>query len=267
MHLLCSLVVAVMALFPGSAGEGGLNLRAWMESYEKYLYQQMYDNIENARRNEEICNNSAKNEVLHEQTAGKKVAVTNSAETIIDETLQQSSSGEETERHEHEESAVLEEPKESYAQPISTVETSAPMESESTNIQEATPLYAVNGAVLDIGVQEYLYQRLCEANIGWFYQYAILIAYQESRFYPLAVNPNGKDFGLFQFRLQYHPDLDWSNPYAQVDRFVLMMANRANNGKTAAEMISAHNQSDYGPYCQEYVSIVMSHEAAMVQIR
>lgn len=253
MHLIIGLVVAVMALFPGSAGEGGLNLRAWMESYEKYLYQQMYNNIENARRNEEICQNSAKNEVLHEQTAGKKVAeeppCTDGRGDMVQNTVE--------ETHDEEVEVLIQDGQ----------DTPVAAEAEMAEGNGQTPLFSVNGAVLDIGVQEYLYQRLCEANIGWFYHYAILIAYQESRFDPLAVNPNGKDFGLFQFRLQYHPDLDWSNPYAQVDRFVLMMANRANNGKTAAEMISAHNQSDYGPYCQSYVDAVMQHSDTLVQIR
>lgn len=242
MHsLICGLVVAVMALFPGSAGEGGLNLGAWMEAYETRLYEQMAENFarEEQQREQTASEEAVLQEMDVEHTVVRTVVET-SAETVPETTAAPS-----TEASKPEPQA----------------------DTERGQVVSVAPLYQVNGAVLDIGVQEYLYQRLCEANIGWFYHYAILIAYQESRFDPLAVNPNGKDFGLFQFRLQYHPDLDWANPYAQVDRFVLMMANRAANGKTAAEMISAHNQSDYGPYCQEYVSIVMSHEAGMVQIR
>ena len=249
MHYLIGLITAVMVLFP-AADSGGKSLyQRWMESYEKYLYQQMAENFEREKRdrNAEICQNPSESEVSNEQTASEEAGESH-------DLLPEASQNDCEVRSEN--SEVAEEQTEvetSDAVPLPAV------------VQ--TPLFSVNGAVLDIGVQEYLYQRLCEANIGWFYHYAILIAYQESRFDPLAVNPNGKDFGLFQFRLQYHPDLDWANPYAQVDRFVLMMANRAANGKTAAEMISAHNQSDYGPYCQEYVSIVMSHEAGMVQIR
>ena len=251
MHsLVCGFILAVMALFPGPAGEGRLNLRAWMEAYETHLYQQMEENFEREERerNADNCQNPTESEVWIEQTASEETQ----------EELYGSIAGESVETHtEVPTEASTVERTEEHIQPTQAV----------AEVAQDSPLYQVNGAVLDIGVQEYLYQRLCEANIGWFYHYAILIAYQESRFDPLAVNPNGKDFGLFQFRLQYHPDLDWANPYAQVDRFVLMMANRAANGKTAAEMISAHNQSDYGPYCQEYVSIVMSHEAGMVQIR
>lgn len=240
-------VVAFLALLPRSDGGGVSLYRKWMEAYEKYLYQQMAANFEREERerNADICQNPSENEVSFEQTASEEAW-----------TIQQ-----------HEE--VHEVPVEETAPTEAVVETVPEITQPMVEVQpcNTVPIYAVNGAILDIGVQEYLYQRLCEANIGWFYHYAILIAYQESRFDPLAENKNGLDKGLFQFRIIYHPDLEWWNPYAQVDRFVLMMANRAANGKTAAEMISAHNVSDYAPYNQEYVSIVMSHEAGMVQIR
>lgn len=247
MHLIIGLVTAIYVLFPASDTYGKSLYQLWMESYEKYLYQQMYDNLER-ERNEQTASEE-ETEQFGDVADGTGTTGQGSAEA--EPTVGMVTAPE------------MESQTESRTEDGRMDENGAPAEV----VREVTPLFSVNGAVLDIGVQEYLYQRLCEANIGWFYHYAILIAYQESRFDPLAVNPNGKDFGLFQFRLQYHPDLDWSNPYAQVDRFVLMMANRAANGKTAAEMISAHNQSDYGPYCQEYVSIVMSHEAGMVQIR
>lgn len=140
-------------------------------------------------------------------------------------------------------------------------ETERPTEAAAvyTPTAEATPVYTVDGERLDPGVADYLYRRLCESNIGWFYPFALLIAYQESSFNPLAVNPNGRDFGLFQFRLEFHPGLDWQNPYAQVDLFVQMMANRANAGCDAYTLISRHIASDYGAYNAEYVSAVMSH--------
>lgn len=116
-----------------------------------------------------------------------------------------------------------------------------------------------DGDCLDAGVSEYLKRRLTEAGIGWFFPYACCIAYQESSFNPLAVNPNMRDYGLFQFRIEFHPGLDWQNPYAQVDLFVQMMANRANTGKDVYSMISAHNVSDYGAYNQQYVDLVLSH--------
>lgn len=116
-----------------------------------------------------------------------------------------------------------------------------------------------NGDALDAGVSEYLERRLTEAGIGWFFPYACAIAYQESSFNPLAVNPNGRDFGLYQFRIEFHPGLDWQNPYAQVDLFTAMMASRAAAGCDVYTMISRHNMSDYGPYNQQYVDLVLQH--------
>lgn len=155
------------------------------------------------------------------------------------------------------------------AQAVETVPASSPAKAETerpteaapvyTQTAEATPVYTVDGERLDPVVADYLYRRLCESNIGWFYPFALLIAYQESSFNPLAVNPNGRDFGLFQFRLEFHSGLDWQNPYAQVDLFVQMMANRANAGKDVYSMISAHNMSDWGGYNQVYVDQVMGH--------
>lgn len=132
---------------------------------------------------------------------------------------------------------------------------------------EVFPKYSVNGAVLDYGVQDYLYRRLCEAGIGWFFPYSVMICYQESRFDPLAENPNGRDKGLFQYRVEYHPTLDWRNPYAEADIFIQQMANRAYAGCDILTMISRHKQSDWGPYDAGYVSQVLQWEGRMQRIQ
>lgn len=122
------------------------------------------------------------------------------------------------------------------------------------------PLYQIDGDTLDHGVAEYLYRRLCEAGIGWFYEFSVCLAYQESSFNPLAENPNGLDKGLFQFRVEYHPGLDWRNPYQQVNLFVQMMATRAAAGCDPYMMVSRHNTSDYCPEFNEvYVAQVLQH--------
>lgn len=153
----------------------------------------------------------------------------------------------------------------------STAETEAPRPEEAAPVHPQpaqAPLYAVDGDVLDPGVAEYLYRRLSEAGIGWFYEYAVCLAYQESSFNPLAINPNGRDFGLYQFRIEFHPGLDWSNPYAQTDLFVTMMANRAAAGCDVYTMISRHNTSDWAPELNTvYINQVMSHFPALQRIR
>lgn len=141
------------------------------------------------------------------------------------------------------------------------------VESTIPRVESVLPLYTVAGAVLDPGIQEYLYTRLAENGIPWFMPYAVLIAYGESRFNTLAENPNGRDKGLFQYRVEYVPWMNWQNPYEQIDYFVAQMANRANVGCTVSDMISRHNVSDYGSYNQGYVDYIMSEAGNLVQIR
>ena len=134
--------------------------------------------------------------------------------------------------------------------------------------QASAPLYLVEGEQLDPGVAEYLYRRLCETGIGWFYEYALCLAYQESSFNFMAVNPNMRDYGLYQFRIEFHPTLDWSNPYAQTDLFVAMMAARSAAGCDVYSMISRHNTSDYCPEINPvYLTQVLSHLPTLQRIR
>lgn len=62
---------------------------------------------------------------------------------------------------------------------------------------------SVNGAVLDQDLQLCLFNALKEHELEWFMPWALCQAYQESRFDPYAVSPNGMDKGLFQFREIY----------------------------------------------------------------
>ena len=132
---------------------------------------------------------------------------------------------------------------------------------------EGTPLYTVNGEMLDENIQNYLFAKLCEQDIGWFMPYAILIAYQESRYDIYAVSPNGRDQGLFQYRTEYYPGLNPFDPYQEIDLFVSQMAARAAAGCTTAEMISRHMMSDYGEYYQVYVDQVMQWEATLQRVQ
>lgn len=249
--IIIGLVVSFMAVI--DIIDGGKSLTRWMAEYERFLMDQI---AENFRQAEEVEKDEQK-----------------TSEEIPEETPE-TGSGDDNAPAEPEPGRS-----ETVAQSVSAdpgpglPETGAPVAVENTaaaEVQapaETVPIYAVNGAVLAEDLQAYLYRRFCAAGIGWFYEYALLIAYQESNFDPLAENKNGRDKGLFQYRVEYYPGLDWRNPYAEADVFIQQMANRAYAGKTVAEMISAHNQSDFGPYCQEYVSIVMSWEPTLQRIR
>ena len=146
--------------------------------------------------------------------------------------------------------------------------TSHTEEAAAMAVDQDPPLYSVNGAVMPAELQEYLYNRLADCGIGWFMPYAVLIAYQESRFDIYAQNPNGLDKGLFQYRLPYWDEFtaeagrsgsDIFDPYAQVDVFAFQMARRALQGFDVNSMISKHNMSDYGPFNQVYVDQVLQH--------
>lgn len=148
----------------------------------------------------------------------------------------------------------------------SEVETSSEVPSE--RVEETVAVYSVNGETLNPDIQAYLYQRLSDYQLEWFMPYAIMIAYQESHFDQYDVSDDGLDYGLLQFRKQFW---DWSrgdifDPYAQIDVFVELMANRANAGCDVYEMISRHMQSDYGEYNADYVATVLSHERGLAII-
>lgn len=247
MHsLICGFVLAVMALFPGSAGEGGLNLRAWMDAYEKFLYAQMEEDF--------------KRESETREEATDKVAVVEVGETLGADSDWQ---------REIEAEAVLQPEAVETVQEndIDRQDADRHESCETSLVREVTPLYMVDGYVPDENLQTYLYQRLCEHGIGYFMPYAVCLIAQESTWNPMAENKNGRDKGLLQFRVEYVPWMDWRNPYQQIDYFVAQMANRAAAGCTVSEMISRHNTSDYGSYNQSYVDAVMQHSNTLVQIR
>ena len=149
--------------------------------------------------------------------------------------------------------------------------TQAVQETQAQEVYNGTPLYGIsepNGVnVLDESIQTFLYNELSSHGIGWFFPYAIMIAYQESRFITNNVSKDGLDHGLFQYRLQYYPGSDIYNPYEQIGIFVQQMSNRASAGCSVLEMISRHMMSDYGSYNQDYVNQVMQHECKLVRLR
>lgn len=156
---------------------------------------------------------------------------------------------------------------ESGSEVISASRTSEQSPVETVQGQEDTVIYSVNGETLNPDIQEYLYQRLSDYQLEWFMPYAVMIAYQESKFDIYAVNPsNHVDCGLFQFRSYYYPGQDIFNPYEQIDIFCELMGNRAKMGCDLYEMISRHMMSDYGEYNADYVSTVLSHERGLAVI-
>lgn len=168
---------------------------------------------------------------------------------------------------------------ETYEQEQETCEQETEPEPEPTTVPtdeckvttgtDETPVtfYSVNGETLNPELQAYLYQRLADYQLEWFMPYAIMIAYQESKFDCYAINPVNKvDCGLFQFRSYYYTGTDIFNPYEQIDIFCELMGNRAKMGCDVYEMISRHNVSDWGSYNATYVSQVLAHEQNLREV-
>lgn len=144
---------------------------------------------------------------------------------------------------------------------VETLPTEAPIVTE-----EVYPVYRVDGVEIDRNLQRYL--LTCLRNLGHeeFFEFALCQIYQESRGDINAVNPNGLDKGLLQFREIYWPEYSEAeglhtanvfDPYAQIYVYTRLMARRLNSGLLIQEAISRHYTSDYGEYCQRYVSDVM----------
>ncbi len=263
MDIRLRLLTAEIAILTAVASLFATNTEEWTKVYERRLFCEMQMNLWRGgyeqKTSEEILPGSdpvpARSERVEEAPLVLVGEVAVSEQTASEE----APAAQQTRQEE-----VVEAVPQSSPAPAET----APPEEPTAVHQASAPLYLVEGEQLDPGVAEYLYQRLCEANIGWFYEYALCLAYQESSFNHLAINPNGRDFGLYQFRIEFHPGLAWQNPYAQTDLFVSMMAARAAAGCDVYSMISRHNTSDYCPEINPvYLTQVLSHFPTLQRIR
>lgn len=259
--IIIGFILSFMAIFPLAEFGGGQSLKSWMEEYERFLLRQ---NAENFRREAEEKQEKKDNERKAGEEIQTEAPDTGSAN--VDDPDQSIDGG-----NERVAESVAEDPGPGLP------ETGAPVAAETAAAAEVK-IYAVNGAVLAEDLQAYLYRRFCEAGIGWFYEYALLIAYQESRFNIYALNQkNLMDSGLFQFRSIYWAEYcsmaglpcgDIFDPYLQIDVFTFCMARRLNQfGCSIPDAISRHKQSDYGQYDQEYVNQVMQHQGGLCRVK
>lgn len=255
-------LTAEIAILTAIAGLFSTNTEEWTKVYERRLYAEMALNLwrgGNEQATVEEVPTGA--DPVPARTPGVEEAPLVLVGEVVNEpqTSEEAPTAQQTRQEE-----TVEAVPESSTAPAET----APPEEPTAVHQASAPLYLVEGEQLDPGVAEYLYRRLCEAGIGWFYEYALCLAYQESSFNHLAENVNGRDKGLYQFRVEFHPGLVWRNPYAQTDLFVSMMAARAAAGCDVYSMISRHNTSDYCPEINPvYLTQVLSHLPTLQRIR
>lgn len=119
--------------------------------------------------------------------------------------------------------------------------------------------YTVAGVKCPEEIADYLYFELEKHGIAdqW-YHIALCQMFQESHFDPMAQNPNGKDKGILQYRIDFW---DWSRGdifdwRAQISLYAEQTARRLASGCSIWETVSRHNTSDWGSYNQEYVDQV-----------
>lgn len=141
-----------------------------------------------------------------------------------------------------------------------------------TTAASATPLFTVDGALLDPKLQEYAYNTLCALGIGWYFPTFLCQMYQESRFNQAAVSAHG-DYGLCQLKGIYHTyfcDLAGihgadliNDPFANIHVGAFLMAyyfNQCNDVNTA---ISAYYTGSVNEYCADYVAQVKQWEKTL----
>ena len=141
-----------------------------------------------------------------------------------------------------------------------------------TTAASATPLFTVDGALLDPQLQEYAYNTLCTLGIGWYFPTFLCQMYQESRFNQAAVSAHG-DYGLCQLKGIYHTyfcDLAGihgadliNDPFANIHVGAFLMAyyfNQCNDVNTA---ISAYYTGSVNEYSADYVAQVRQWETTL----
>lgn len=263
MDIRLRLLTAEIAILTAVASLFATNTEQWTKVYERRLFCEMQMNLWRGgyeQKTVEEIPTGADPVPARSETASEAPLVLVGEVVTIEQTASEEAPIQQPTTAAHVVEAVPES--------SSTEAETLPPEEPPAVYQASAPLYLVEGEQLDPGVAEYLYTRLCEAGIGWFYEYALCLAYQESSFNHLAENVNGRDKGLYQFRVEFHPGLAWQNPYAQTDLFVSMMAARAAAGCDVYSMISRHNTSDYCPEINPvYLTQVLSHLPTLQRIR
>ena len=139
------------------------------------------------------------------------------------------------------------------------------------------PLYTVNGAFLTTDLQNYLYNMLAVRGKASFFPIALCQIYQESRFNPYAVAPNGLDKGLCQFRETFFPlfaqesglvQYDIFNPIDSLYVYAYLMSKYIDmNGGDIYGALSMYFTGPGGAYCDQYVHDVMQWQGTLREVQ
>lgn len=132
-----------------------------------------------------------------------------------------------------------------------------------TQWQDSFRRYRVNGVLPPYEWQWYLYAKLADRGLEWFYPYAVCQIYQESNWNQHSTN--GRDHGLTQQKGIYWPErsaqagipgADIWDVYAQLTVYVWMMGNNlAAAGGNVGQALSLYYLG-YAGWSDEYVGHV-----------
>lgn len=133
-----------------------------------------------------------------------------------------------------------------------------------TQWQNSFRRYRVNGVLPPYEWQWYLYGKLADRGLEWWYPYAVCQIYQESNWNQYSTN--GKDHGLCQFKGIYWggwvqaagiPGADIWDVYAQLTVYAWMMGNNlAAAGGNVGQALSLYYLG-YAGWSDEYIGHVM----------
>lgn len=128
-----------------------------------------------------------------------------------------------------------------------SVDLSSETEPETETEAADVVIYSIDGVLIDPDIQRALYEALEAEEIGYWYTGSLAQLFQESHGDSYAVNPNGLDMGILQYRITYWDwtDGDIFDTDAQIKRYAREMAARFNAGLSADQAISRHKTSDY----------------------
>lgn len=129
------------------------------------------------------------------------------------------------------------------------------------------PYYTVNGKFLGYELSSYLYERLESYRMEWFYEIALCQLYQESRFDPSVVSPDGYDQGIAQLRSTYFEyfmelagltEADPFDPYDSIYIYTHLMCSYIKSiDGDINRALSKYNVGNFKRYNEKYVNAVL----------
>lgn len=146
-------------------------------------------------------------------------------------------------------------------------------------VSPTIPHYSVNGSVLDLGLQDYIYTTLSNDGCEWMYTLVLCQAYQESRYNQGSRNYHEDgtvDVGIMQIKSKYHqylsskygvPGCDlYNDSYLNIYVGVNLLKDYWFQCFDINAALSAYNTGSVTSYNPAYVNQVRQWESTVLRI-